>query len=79
LAAKACPAGAEATVFAAYIAMFNLAAMASNTIGGAWYEQLSAAYSPYRAMVLLSLVGTAGSLAAWPCLRYALRHDAARA
>lgn len=79
LAAKACPAGAEATVFAAYMAVFNLAAMASNTMGGAWYEHLSAAYGTYMAMVTLSLVGTAGSLAAWPCLRYALRHDAARA
>lgn len=79
LAAKSCPDGAEATVFAAYMAVFNIAASASNTMGGAWYEQLSAAHGPYRAMALLSLIGTVGSLAAWPCLRYALRHDAARA
>jgi len=79
LAAKSCPAGAEATVFAAYMAVFNIAASTSNTLGGAWYERLSAAHGPYIAMVLLSLVGTAGTLAAWPCLRFALRDDAARA
>ena len=79
LAAKSCPAGAEATVFAAYMAVFNIAASSSNTIGGAWYERLSAANGPYMAMVLLSLVGTAGTLAAWPCLKFALRNDSARA
>ncbi|MBI4061316.1 MAG: MFS transporter [Elusimicrobia bacterium] len=79
LAAKSCPAGAEATVFAAYMAVFSIAASASNALGGRLYERLSAAQGPYRAMVLLSLVGTAGTLAAWPCLGRALRHDAARA
>jgi len=79
LAAKSCPDGAEATVFAAYMAVFNIAASASNTLGGKLYESLSAAHGAYAAMAILSLVGTAGTLAAWPCLRFALRHDAARA
>lgn len=79
LAAKSCPDGAEATVFAAYMAVFNIAASASNTLGGALYERLAGAHGPYAAMVLLSLVGSAGTLAAWPCLRYALGNDAARA
>ncbi len=79
LAAKTCPAGAEATAFAAYMAVFNIAASASNTLGGRMYESLSAAHGPYKAMVLLSLIGTAGTVAAWPCLRFALRHNAARA
>jgi len=79
LAAKSCPEGAEATVFAAYMAVFNIAASASNTFGGRMYESLAASHGAYAAMALLSLIGTAGSLAAWPCLRYALRHDAARA
>jgi len=93
LAAKSCPEGAEATVFAAYMAVFNIAASASNTLGGRLYESLSAAHGAYAAMVILSLVGTAGTLAAWPCLRFALKggtrtgasfidgsgHDAARA
>ncbi len=73
LAAKSCPEGAEATVFAAYMAVFNIAASASNTLGGALYERLSAAHGAYPAMLLLSLVGSAGTLAAWPCLRYALK------
>ncbi|UPT75853.1 MAG: MFS transporter [Elusimicrobiota bacterium] len=73
LAAKTCPEGAEATAFAAYMAVFNIAASASNTLGGRWYEALTAAHGPYRAMALLSLVGTAGTLAAWPCLARALR------
>ena len=79
LAAKSCPDGAEATVFAAYMAVFNIAASASNTMGGAYYEKLSAAHGAYFAMAALSLIGTAGTIAAWPCLRYALRNDASRA
>lgn len=79
LAAKACPEGAEATVFAAYMAVFNIAASASNTLGGSLYERLAASHGAYAAMALLSLIGTAGTLAAWPCLRFALRDDAARA
>ena len=79
LAAKSCPEGAEATVFAAYMAVFNIAASASNTMGGALYERLALSRGPYAAMALLSLVGTAGTLAAWPCLSLALRHDAPRA
>lgn len=79
LAAKSCPDGAEATAFAAFMAVFNIAASASNTAGGHWYESLAAAHGPYRAMALLSLVGTAGTLAAWPFLARALRKDAARA
>ncbi len=73
LAAKACPEGAEATVFAAYMAVFNIAAASSNAMGGAWYERLASAHGPYAAMAVLSLVGTAGTVAAWPCLRYALK------
>lgn len=68
LAAKSSPKGAEATAFAAFMAVFNFAAMASNAVGGALYEKLSAAHGAYAAMLLLSLVGTAGTLAAWPCL-----------
>jgi len=79
LAAKSCPDGAEATVFAAYMAVFNIAASTSNTMGGALYERLTASHGAYMAMVLLSLVGTAGTVFAWPLLRFALRHDAARA
>jgi predicted MFS family arabinose efflux permease len=73
LAAKSCPDGAEATVFAAYMAVFNIAASASNTLGGALYERLATSHGAYMAMILLSLVGTAGTVAAWPCLRYALK------
>ncbi|PIR16721.1 MAG: hypothetical protein COV48_09465 [Elusimicrobia bacterium CG11_big_fil_rev_8_21_14_0_20_64_6] len=79
LAAKSCPDGAEATVFAAYMAVFNIAASASNTLGGALYERLASSHGAYAAMALLSFVGTAGTLSAWPCLRFALRDDAARA
>lgn len=75
LAAKSCPEGAEATSFAAYMAVFNIAASASNTAGGHWYEALSAARGPYQAMALLSLVGTAGTLLAWPFLRAALKKE----
>lgn len=79
LAARLSPAGAEATGFAAFMAVFNIAAAASNWAGGALYERLAASHGAYAAMAALSLVGTIGTAAAWPALRAALRHDAARA
>jgi len=79
LAARLSPAGAEATGFAAFMAVFNIAAAASNAVGGALYEKLAASHGAYAAMAALSLVGTAGTLAAWPALRAALGDHAARA
>jgi predicted MFS family arabinose efflux permease len=75
LAARACPEGAEATAFAAFMAVFNIAASASNGFGGAFYEKLSAAHGAYAAMVILSLVGTACTFACWPLLKFALPRD----
>lgn len=79
LAARLCPKGAEATAFAAFMAVFNLAAAASNWAGGALYERLAVSRGSYQAMAALSLVGTLGTVAAWPALRAALGNDAARA
>jgi predicted MFS family arabinose efflux permease len=78
LAARACPKGAEATAFAAFMAVFNIAAAASNGLGGAMYERLAAAHSPYFAMVALSGIGTACTFACWPLLRWALPAPAAK-
>ncbi len=75
LAARACPKGAEATAFAAFMAVFNIAAAASNGLGGAFYEKLNASHGAYAAMVILSGVGTACTFACWPLLRYALPRD----
>lgn len=72
LAARACPAGAEATAFAAFMAVFNIAAAASNWAGGALYERLAAAHGAYFGMAALSLVGTACTFACWPLLRWAV-------
>jgi predicted MFS family arabinose efflux permease len=72
LAARACPAGAEATAFAAFMAVFNVAAAASNWLGGALYERWAAAHGAYAAMAALSLIGTACTFACWPLLRPAL-------
>ncbi|MEK7382850.1 MAG: MFS transporter [Elusimicrobiota bacterium] len=79
LAARLSPAGAEATGFAAFMAVFNIAAAASNWAGGALYERLAAPHGAYTAMAALSLVGTLATVAAWPALRVALANDAARA
>lgn len=73
LAARLCPAGAEATGFAAFMAVFNIAATVSNTVGGVLYERLAASHGAYAAMATLSLVGTLGTVAAWPALSAALR------
>jgi predicted MFS family arabinose efflux permease len=72
LAARACPEGAEATAFAAFMAVFNIAASASNAAGGAFYEKLAAGHGPYAAMVVLSLAGTLCTFACWPLLKHAL-------
>jgi MFS family permease len=75
LAARACPEGAEATAFAAFMAVFNIAASASNGVGGAFYEKLNVSHGPYAAMVILSLIGTACTFACWPLLKFALPRD----
>lgn len=72
LAARACPEGAEATAFAAFMAVFNIAAAASNWAGGALYERLAAARGPYFAMLALSLAGSACTFACAPLLRFAV-------
>lgn len=79
LAARLSPEGAEATGFAAFMAVFNIAAAASNWAGGELYERLVASHGAYAAMAALSLVGTMGTIAAWPALRAASGDDAARA
>ena len=77
LAAQSCPAGAEATAFAVYMAVFNLAALASNTAGGRLYERLKlacagAANPAYGAAAALILIGSACTLACWWLLPAAL-------
>ncbi len=72
LAARTCPPGAEATSFAAFMAVFNIAAASSNFIGGVLYEKITIARGPYAAVILLSMLGTACTLACWPLLRWAL-------
>ena len=71
LAARSCPPGAEATSFAAFMAVFNIAAAGSNYVGGALYEKISIVSGPYVALVLLALLGTACTFACWPLLRWA--------
>ncbi len=68
LAAQSCPAGAEATAFAAYMAVFDLSAAASNTLGGKAWDWLLLRLPAYDAMALLALVGTAATAACWPLL-----------
>lgn len=76
LCARACPKGAEATTFAAFMAVFNLAAAASNMTGGAFYDRLAVAHGAYFAMAALALAGSACTFAAWPLLRAAVSHPA---
>lgn len=66
LAARSCPVLGEATAFAALMAVFNLAAWASNTAGGWGFEWLSRAFGGRGAWIGLVLVGAAFTLAAWP-------------
>lgn len=70
LAAQSCPQGAEATAFAIYMAVFNVAALASNTIGGKLYDHFCGFFhelpSPeYGAAAVLIVVGAACTLSCW--------------
>ena len=70
MAAQACPKGAEATAFAVYMAVFNLAALASNTAGGYLYDRMrlvfaSAQNPAYCAAAVLILIGSACTFACW--------------
>lgn len=73
LAAQSCPAGAEATAFAAYMAVFDLAASASNTAGGRLYDKFltlfaASANPAYASAAALMLIGTAATLCCWPLI-----------
>ncbi len=71
MVARLCPAGAEATTFALYMALFNLAALASNTAGGKLYDVLrSGLGSPHAAMAALVLLGVGTTLACRPILPF---------
>lgn len=72
LAAQSSPPGAEAASFAAYMSVFNLAASASNMVGGAVYERLAKGPGPYAALVALTLIGAAATASCWFVLPYAL-------
>jgi predicted MFS family arabinose efflux permease len=75
LAAQSCPEWAEATAFAAYMAVFNLAASASNTVGGNGYDWLRsgpAHFTAYGAAAALIAVGGLCTAACWPLLRFVL-------
>lgn len=81
LAAQACPRHAEATAFAVFMSVFNLAAWASNTVGGMLYDRMTAAFSgqtwpAYMSAGTLILIGSACILACWPLVPQALAHDA---
>lgn len=73
LAAQACPEHAEATAFAAFMAVFSLAASASNVAGGALYDRLCAlgGLGPHGAACALAGLAAATTLGCWPLLGWA--------
>lgn len=69
LAAEASPQGGEATAFAAAMAIFNLAAVASNNLGGAVYSR----FAPDTAVWILSGIAAAAGLASFPLIQGTMR------
>ena len=69
LAARSVPKGAEAAGFALFMSVFNLAAWASNTVGGKLYAVLSPG-GPHMTMATLILVSSATTTLALPLLRF---------
>ena len=70
ISAQACPRHAEATAYAVFMAVFNLAALASNTLGGALYDRIRQAFSAasdpaYCAAAALTVIGSACTFACW--------------
>jgi predicted MFS family arabinose efflux permease len=65
LAARSTPVFAEATAFAAFMAVFNVSAYASNTAGGKLYDLLSASWGAYGAAAGLMLTGTVCTIVCW--------------
>ena len=47
------------------MAVFNLAASASNAFGGKLYDLLRGGLAPYPALAALTLIGALGTLACW--------------
>lgn len=69
LAAESSPEGGEATAFAAAMAVFNLAAVASNNLGGAVYSR----FAPDTSAWILSGIAAAAGLASWPLIYWTTR------
>jgi predicted MFS family arabinose efflux permease len=70
LLARSCPDRAEATSFALFMSVFDLAASASNTAGGKLYDALRAGLAGYSspermAAWILILIGSLCTLACW--------------
>jgi len=68
LAARACPEGAEAAAFAAYMSVFNLAASSSNLAGGWLLEALKPRLPSYGCLSVLVAIGALCTAACWPLL-----------
>ncbi|MFH1724237.1 MAG: MFS transporter [Elusimicrobiota bacterium] len=70
LVARACPEHGEATAFALFMSVFNLAAWSSNTAGARAYETLAAGSAgAHGTMAILIAVGALAKIACWPLLR----------
>lgn len=78
LLARSCPDGAEATSFALFMSVFDLAASASNTAGGKLYDFLRAGLAGYShsermaAWILIS-IGSLSTIACWWLVPLAIR------
>ncbi|PCI36713.1 MAG: hypothetical protein COB53_08590 [Elusimicrobia bacterium] len=75
LVAQACPKHGEATAFAIFMSVFNLAAWSSNTTGAVLYGSLGKTLGPHGAMSALIVLGACCTLLCWPILRYIPNED----
>jgi MFS family permease len=83
LAAQHSPEFGEATGFAIFMAVFDLAASASNAVGGHLYGwltrgmgELPGPLPPYGAVCVLAGIGVVTTLCCWPLLRWVAREEA---
>ncbi len=70
LAARVCPPGTAATVFASLMALSNLSTLLATASGGALYESAATRWGAHAALPMLAVIGAVTTAACWLVLPF---------
>lgn len=70
LAARVCPPGTAATVFASLMALSNLSTLLATALGGAWYESAAHRWGAGIAFPMLAVIGAVTTAGCWLVLPF---------